>query len=273
MSNITPDAHEIKAVVQAHYSAAIQSARGCCSPTSTELTLYGPETLAELPADVLTTSFGCGNAVALASLQPGETVIDLGSGGGLEVLLAAKRVGPEGFVYGLDMTDAMLDVARRNAAKADVANVSFLKGDIEAIPLPDQQIDVIMSNCVVNLAPDKGEVLHEAFRVLKPGGRLAISDIVFDVEFDTLAISEPEIRSALSWAGCFAGALTMAQYRSLLAAAGFDHIELAVTQRYSAADLAAQAPAEHAPLAQGTLAALDGRVTSCSITARRPALH
>jgi len=173
-------ADAIKAAVQAHYSARIQRAASCCGSGGsgrcgaepTELTLYGAEALALLPSDVVTTSYGCGNSLSLAKLQLGETVLDLGSGGGLEVLLAARQVGPEGFVYGLDMTDAMLTAARRNAAKAGAANVAFLKGDIESIPLPDQSLDVIISNCVINLAPDKGQVLGDAFRVLKPGGRL-----------------------------------------------------------------------------------------------------
>jgi SAM-dependent methyltransferase len=272
------DEQDKKAMVQAHYSAAIQAAGSCCGPTtasgcctsvSTELTLYGSETLAELPEGVLTTSFGCGNAVALAGLRSGEIVLDLGSGGGLEVLLAARRVGPDGFVYGLDMTDAMLEVARRNAEKAAASNVSFLKGEIEQIPLPDQSVDVIMSNCVINLSPDKSQVLHDAFRVLKPGGRLAVADIVFDADVDSLPVSEAEVRAALSWVGCFAGALTLAQYQALLAAAGFVEIALQVTQRYSAAELARYAPADHPPLSAVALAALDERVTSCAITARR----
>jgi ubiquinone/menaquinone biosynthesis C-methylase UbiE len=185
------------------------------------------------------------------------------------VILAARQVGPNGFVYGLDMTDAMLATARRNAEKAGVGNVSFLKGDIEAIPLPDQSVNVILSNCVINLAPDKGQVLTDAYRVLAPGGRLAVSDIVFDGDLDALPISEAELRTALSWASCFAGALTMREYRTFLEAAGFSDINLTVTQRYSAADLRDQALNAAGTLSDAALAALDGRITSCAITARR----
>ncbi|MEI7770388.1 MAG: methyltransferase domain-containing protein [Chloroflexales bacterium] len=185
--------------------------------------------------------------------------------------MAARQVGPTGFVYGLDMTDAMLETARRNAEKLGATNVSFLKGDIEAIPLPDQSVDVIISNCVINLAPDKGQVLGDAFRTLQPGGRLAVSDIVFDGELSDLPIAEAELRTALSWAGCFAGALSMGQYRDLLAAAGFSDIDLTVTQRYGSDDLRAQALAAEGLLPAEALQALDGKITSCAITARRPA--
>lgn len=278
MSQLHDDPQAIKAAIREHYGNAIQSAGGgcgpsaggCCGPTSTEVALYGAETIAELPADMVTASFGCGNSLALANLQPGEVALDLGSGGGLEVLLAARQVGPDGFVYGLDMTDAMLETARRNAAKVSATNVSFLKGDIESIPLPDQSVNVILSNCVINLAPDKGQVLHDAFRVLAPGGRLAVSDIVFDGDLDHLPVSEAELRGALSWAGCFAGALTMDQYRSLLAEAGFSDIRLTVTHRYAASDLRDQALAAGGTLSDAALAALDGHITSCAITARRP---
>ena len=177
-----------------------------------------------------------------ASLKPGEVVLDLGSGGGLDVLLAAQRVGSQGFAYGLDMTDEMLDVARRNAEKAGASNVSFLKGDIEAIPLPENTIDVIISNCVINLAPDKGQVLSDAFRVLKPGGRLAISDIVIDGNLDEIPLSEVQIRSGLSWAGCIAGALTRDQYQELLSDAGFGDIAVDARQRYSPEDMLTLSP-------------------------------
>ncbi len=281
MSQPATDPTEIKAAVREHYGNAIQSASGCCGPsadsrrgpTTSEIALYGEATIATLPADVVTASFGCGNSLALANLQPGESVLDLGSGGGLEVLLAARQVGPQGFVYGLDMTDAMLETARRNMEKAGVTNASFVKGDIEAIPLPDQTVDVIISNCVINLAPDKGQVLSDAFRVLKPGGRLAVSDIVFDGDLADLPISEAELRTALSWAHCFAGALTMAEYRRLLEEAGFSEVGLEVTQRYTAADLQSYSESEAllATFPAEAVAALDGRVTSCAITARRPA--
>jgi arsenite methyltransferase len=279
MSQTTQDPSAIKAAVQDHYGRAITSAAGCCGPSSTsccgeastELELYGAETLASLPEGLVTASFGCGNALALASLSPGEVVIDLGSGGGLEVLLAARRVGPEGFVYGLDMTDAMLETARRNAERAGATNVSFLKGDIEAIPLPEQSVDVIMSNCVINLVPDKSQVLNDAFRVLRPGGRLAVSDIVFDGELSDLPVSEQQVRSALSWSACFGGALTTGDYRALLEAAGFEAIKLEVTRRYTLADLRAEGSEMLQGLPDEAVQALEGRVTSCAITARRPA--
>jgi arsenite methyltransferase len=279
MSQLQNDPQAIKAAVREHYGSAIQSAGSCCGPTnssccspaSTELQLYGAEAIAQLPADVVTTSFGCGNSLALANLQPGEVALDLGSGGGLEVLLAARQVGPAGFVYGLDMTDAMLETARRNAEKAGATNVSFLKGDIEAIPLPDQSIDAILSNCVINLAPDKGQVLGDAFRVLKPDGRLAVSDIVFDGDLTDLPVAEAELRTALSWSGCFAGALTMQRYRELLEAAGFTDIDLTVTKRYDTAYLRSQAVVSAGALSDAALTALDGRITSCAISARRPA--
>jgi SAM-dependent methyltransferase len=278
MSQPTIDPNAIKAAVQEHYGSRITAAASCCGPASssccgpsTELLLHGPEALASLPADVVTTSYGCGNPLALASLQPGEVVLDLGSGGGLEVLLAAKRVGESGYVYGLDMTDAMLEVARRNAEKAGAQNVAFLKGDIEAIPLPDQAIDVIISNCVINLAPDKGQVLNDAFRVLKPGGRLSVSDIVFDGELSDLPIDEAQLRGALSWAACFAGALTMGDYRRLLEAAGFERVGLEVTRRYNVAELRAEGAEILAGLPADAVQTLDGKVTSCAITAWRPA--
>lgn len=279
MTQISQDPSTIKAAVQDHYGRAITNATSCCGPSntsccgesSTELELYGAETLGSLPEGVVTASFGCGNALALASLSPGEVVIDLGSGGGLEVLLAARRVGPEGFVYGLDMTDAMLETARRNAERVGASNVSFLKGDIEAIPLPDQAVDVIMSNCVINLVPDKGQVLNDAFRVLRPGGRLAVSDIVFDGELSGLAVSEAELRAALSWSACFGGALTTGDYRTLLETAGFSEIKLEVTRRYTIADLRAEGSEMLKGLPEDAVQALEGRVTSCAITARRPA--
>jgi arsenite methyltransferase len=288
MAQATNDPATIKEMVREHYGNRIQSATSsCCGPSAassccggssegnccdipTEIALYGTETLATLPADVTTTSFGCGNPVALASLTPGEVVLDLGSGGGLDVLLAAQRVGAEGYVYGLDMTDEMLAVARRNAEQAGASNVEFIKGDIERIPLPAASIDVILSNCVINLSPDKGQVLHEAFRVLRPGGRLAVSDIVVDGDLTSLPVSEVQIRVALSWAGCIAGALTMEQYRQLLADAGFTQVYIDVRQRYTAEDLLSDTPDTLSALPAEVVDELVGRFTSSAVTAWKP---
>jgi ubiquinone/menaquinone biosynthesis C-methylase UbiE len=209
--------------------------------------------------------------VGLAGLRAGEVVLDLGSGGGLDVLLAAQRVGPQGFVYGLDMTDEMLDLARRNAEKTGATNVAFLKGDIERIPLPDASVDVIISNCVINLVPDKGQALREAWRVLRPGGRLAVSDIVIDPNLEGLPVSEAQIRGALSWVGCIAGALTTKEYQALLAKAGFEEIQIEIQHRYSAADLVHLVSQEMPlKLAPEVLRDLVGRFTSSTITAKRP---
>jgi arsenite methyltransferase len=202
------------------------------------LELYDSSELAALPGDVASFSLGCGNPLAIATLQPGEVVVDLGSGGGLDAFLAARRVGSKGYVYGIDMTDEMLVRARANAEKVGITNVEFRKGNIEALPLPDASVDVIISNCVINLSPDKQQTLDEAFRVLKPGGRLAVSDIVIDSTLDDLPVSDAQVRAALSWAGCIAGALTIQQYESLLAAAGFTDIQVDVQTRYSAEALA-----------------------------------
>ncbi|MDQ2786685.1 MAG: arsenite methyltransferase, partial [Chloroflexota bacterium] len=183
-------------------------------------------------------SLGCGNPTALASLAPGETVLDLGSGGGIDVLLSAQRVGPTGTAYGLDMTDEMLALARENQRAAGVANVEFLKGQIEAIPLPASSVDVIISNCVVNLSPDKDAVLREAFRVLRPGGRVAISDVVIrDAEPGELAIPDAMRRDVELWTGCIAGALDAREYRDKLAAAGFSAIAIEEVRRYTVDDL------------------------------------
>lgn len=213
----------------------------CCGGSDSNTisqNLYQVDELEGVPLKAALASLGCGNPTALAELKPGETVLDLGSGGGIDVLLSARRVGPTGFAYGLDMTDAMLELARRNAAEAGVTNVAFLKGDIAAIPLPDNSVDVIISNCVINLAADKEPVLREAYRVLKPGGRFAVSDIVIHGGLPTgLIDSEAMRRDLSSWAGCIAGALTDAEYRAGLAAAGFESIDLEITQRYTLADV------------------------------------
>jgi arsenite methyltransferase len=193
--------------------------------------LYGISEKAELPEKAVLASLGCGNPTALAELRPGEVVLDLGSGGGIDVLLSARRVGPQGKAYGLDMTDEMLELARENQRKSGLANVEFLKGQIEAIPLPDAAVDVVLSNCVINLSGDKDRVLREAFRVLKPGGRFAVSDIV-------VAGEVPEIvrRSMLLWVGCFAGALSEDDYTRKLEAAGFVDVTIEPTRIYSASD-------------------------------------
>jgi SAM-dependent methyltransferase len=198
-----------------------------CDPITRNL--YDASEKAALPADAVAASLGCGNPTALAQLQPGETVLDLGSGGGIDVLLSARRVGPTGKAYGLDMTDEMLALARENQKKAGARNVEFLKGTIENIPLPDNTVDVIISNCVINLSGDKDRVLREAFRVLKPGGRLAVSDVVIRGEVP------PEIRKSMElWVGCMAGALQETEYREKLAAAGFASIDVEPTRVYRA---------------------------------------
>jgi arsenite methyltransferase len=202
---------------------------GCCDPITTNL--YDAAQAGQIPEEALLASLGCGNPTALAQLNPGETVLDLGSGGGIDVLLSARRVGPTGRTYGLDMTDEMLALANENKRRAGVDNVEFLKGEIENIPLPDNFVDVIISNCVINLSSDKSKVLREAFRVLKPGGRFAVSDVVTRGEI------LPEIRqSVLAWVGCIAGALEENDYRSKLAAAGFERIEVEPTRIYRAED-------------------------------------
>jgi SAM-dependent methyltransferase len=204
-------------------------ASNCCDPITANL--YDAAQAGQIPEEALLASLGCGNPTALAQLKPGETVLDLGSGGGIDVLLSARRVGPAGKAYGLDMTDEMLALANENKRKAGIENVEFLKGDIESIPLPDNSVDVIISNCVINLSADKDKVLREALRVLKPGGRLAVSDVV------TRGEMLPEIRqSVLAWVGCIAGALEENEYRSKLAGAGFEQIEVEPTRLYRVAD-------------------------------------
>jgi arsenite methyltransferase len=216
----------------------LAEAGSCCSPDLDPFkldpitsNLYTDPETDGLPADALAASLGCGNPTALAELRPGDVVLDLGSGGGIDVLLSAKRVGPTGKAYGLDMTDEMLALARENQRRAGATNVEFLKGEIERIPLPDQSVDVIISNCVINLSGDKPRVIREAFRVLRPGGRLAISDIVVRGHVP------PEIKKSMElWAGCVAGALEEETYRSLLEQAGFQQISIESTRIYGAKD-------------------------------------
>ena len=205
----------------------------CCGNESDPITsgLYDKSQSGQIPETALKASLGCGNPTALETLNTGETVLDLGSGGGIDVLLSARRVGPTGKAYGLDMTDEMLELARENQKKAGVGNVEFLKGEIEQIPLPDNSVDVIISNCVINLSADKDKVLSEAFRVLKPGGRFAVSDVV------TRGEMPPEIREkVLLWVGCVAGALQESEYRSKLDAAGFENISVEPTRIYRSDD-------------------------------------
>ncbi len=229
------DVHER---VRARYAEAALSAGGgasccaeggCCSPADAPEgvfgdALYGDELRAELPEAALLASLGCGNPIAVADLHEGEVVLDLGSGGGIDVLLSARRVGPSGRAYGLDMTDEMLDLARRNAAEAGAGNVEFLKGRIEEIPLPDRSVDVVISNCVVNLSPDKAAVVREIARVLVPGGRIGISDVVAE---DRLTPAERAERG--DWAGCIAGALSVGEYHAVLDAAGFRDVTVTFT--------------------------------------------
>jgi SAM-dependent methyltransferase len=232
---------DIKEVVREKYGqAALRVTSGgssCCGASSSTggdpitSNLYDKSQAGEIPEEALLASLGCGNPTALARLKPGETVLDLGSGGGIDVLLSAKRVGPTGRAYGLDMTDEMLALANENKRKSGIDNVEFLKGEIENIPLPDASVDVVISNCVINLSADKDAVLREAFRVLKPGGRFAVSDVV------TRGDVSHEIRqSVLAWVGCVAGAMEENEYRSKLKTAGFGQIELEPTRVYQVED-------------------------------------
>jgi SAM-dependent methyltransferase len=269
----------IKDVVRTKYADAARriksdDASGCgcgcgtsgipaCDPISSDL--YDASETAGLPKDVVAASLGCGNPTALAQLNAGETVLDLGSGGGIDVLLSAKRVGPTGKAYGLDMTDEMLALARENQQKAGVQNVEFLKGEIENIPVPESSVDVVISNCVINLSGDKDRVLREAFRVLRPGGRFAVSDVV------VRGAVPAEIRRNMElWVGCVAGALEESEYRTKLAAAGFEDIEIEPTRVYSVAD------ARQILTAQGIdvdaiAPHVEGKFVSAFIRAKKPA--
>jgi SAM-dependent methyltransferase len=226
--------------------------------------LYGEHETTALPPTAVLASFGCGNPTSLATIQPGETVLDLGSGGGIDVLLSTRRVGSTGKVYGLDMTDEMLELARANQAQAGVTNVEFLKGDIEHIPLPENSVDLIISNCVINLSPDKDRVLAEAFRVLKPGGRFAVSDIVIRGSMPA------EIRHSVElWAGCVAGALEETDYKARLERAGFEQVSIEATRVYNAAD--ARGFLIGASLNVDTIAPLvDGKFISGFVRAVKP---
>jgi len=227
------NAIDVKENVKAHYGEAarrVTSGRtSCCDPVSSNL--YDVAQTVGLPEDAIKASLGCGNPTMLAPLTEGEVVLDLGSGGGIDVLLSARRVGPTGKAYGLDMTDEMLALARENQRQAGVENVEFLRGEIEEIPLPGASVDVVISNCVINLSADKGRVLAEAFRVLKPGGRFAVSDIVRRKEIDPAIAADAGL-----WVGCIAGALHESEYRSLLADAGFESIDIEPTRIHEIAD-------------------------------------
>ena len=252
----------IKQSVRKHYGeAALRVLQGdgtsCCGTgcgcdDAITAGLYDAGDTATLPEQAVLASLGCGNPTALADLHPGETVLDLGSGGGIDVLLSAKRVGPSGKAYGLDMTDEMLALARRNQQAAGAVNVEFLKGDIEHIPLPDRAVDVIISNCVINLAADKARVLREAFRVLKPGGRFAVSDVVI-----TGAMPDAMRRDLELWVGCVAGALAVDEFQTLLEASGFTDISIEPTRVYEFDDRAR--------------ADLNGRIMGAFVRARKPA--
>jgi ubiquinone/menaquinone biosynthesis C-methylase UbiE len=234
----------------------------CCDPITSNL--YDSDQVQQIPEQALLASLGCGNPTALTSLNPGETVLDLGSGGGIDVLLSARRVGPTGKAYGLDITDEMLTLANENKEKAGLTNVEFLKGEIESIPLPDNSVDVVISNCVINLSADKGRVLREAFRVLKPGGRFAVSDVV------TRSEMTPEIRkSVLLWVGCVAGALQETEYRDKLVSAGFEAVDIEPTRIYRVEDAREFLSAEGVDV-DAIAPQVDGKFMSAFIRAVKP---
>src|SRR5687768_8902665 len=239
------------------------SAASSCDPITSNL--YGDDQTSVLPEKAVLASLGCGNPTALAELHEGETVLDLGSGGGIDVLLSAKRVGPAGKAYGLDMTDEMLALAEENRKKAGATNVTFLKGEIENIPLPSASVDVIISNCVINLSGDKGQVLREAFRVLKPGGRVAVSDVVVRGDVPAAVRKNMEL-----WIGCVAGALEEQEYRALLADAGFEQIGIEVTRVYAADDAAAFLEGSGLDAAEFARE-IDGKFVSAFVRATKPA--
>ena len=267
----------IKEAVQQKYGEAARQVRSgakagcgcgasaCCDADPITSNLYDDAQAAVVPAEAMLASLGCGNPTALAELQAGEVVLDLGSGGGIDVLLSARRVGPTGKAYGLDMTDDMLALARDNQAKSGLTNVEFLKGEIEHIPLPDHSIDVIISNCVINLSADKDRVIAEAFRVLKPGGRFAVSDVVVRGE-----VPDAVRRSMELWVGCVAGALEESSYREKLAKAGFENVDVEPTRIYRMED--AKPFLDDAGLSdESMLAQIDGRFMSAFVRARKPA--
>ena len=248
-----PDPGAVEAAIREHYAAAAKAAPSCCGgsvvdPSEVEVfgaSCYEKDDVGDLPPEALAASFGCANPVALAELAPGEVVLDLGSGGGIDVLLSARQVGPEGMAYGLDMTDEMLELARNNLAASGLTNVELLKGHIEAIPLPDACVDVVVSNCVINLSTDKPAVFAEAQRVLRPGGRLCVADVVTDGD---TAVATDDLEA---WAGCLAGALSRADYRAALQDAGFAEITIAdshvVANGFTSVLVRAARPSRSAP--------------------------
>ena len=241
---------------------------GCCTNAKDPITanLYSDTEAAEIPEAAILASLGCGNPTALAQLSPGETVLDLGSGGGIDVLLSAKRVGQSGFAYGLDMTDEMLELAEKNKAEAGAENVKFLKGHIEEIPLPDNSVDVIISNCVINLSADKDRVLREAFRVLRPGGRFAVSDVVVDGE-----LAETVRRDMELYVGCVAGALERGEYLEKLQNAGFVEAAIEPTRKYEFSSLEGSwAPQGVRSMPDADKKALDGKIMGAFIRAKKP---
>ena len=259
---------DIKEAVREKYSQAAVRAGSCCGARPSDpitSNLYSDQETGTLPDTAVLASLGCGNPTALAELKQGETVLDLGSGGGIDVLLSARRVGPTGRAYGLDMTDEMLALAEENKRRNGLANVEFLKGEIETIPLPDNAVDVIISNCVINLSGDKDRVLAEAFRVLKPGGRFAVSDVVVRGEVPAAVRRSMEL-----WVGCIAGALSEDEYRAKLAKAGFAGIDVEVTRVYDVDDARAFLAAEGID-AEAAAKDVDGRIVSAFVRATKPA--
>ncbi len=275
----TNDSERIYAAVRDRYASAARAATNstCCGPGCTPTgavssALYEKGETDVLPSDAVTASLGCGNPTMLADLQPGEVVLDLGSGGGIDVLLSARRVGPSGMAYGLDMTPEMLELARKNQAEAGLVNVEFLQGTIEDIPLPDETVNVVISNCVVNLSPNKDAVVREAFRVLKPGGRLAIADIVL-----RRALSETTRTLIGLWTGCVAGALVVEDYQAKLRAAGFEDVSIEPTRVFEdddivglAAELSVDADLPRGINHEQVMAELGGSIMSAFVRGRKP---
>jgi SAM-dependent methyltransferase len=269
-----PDA--LRAEVRDFYAERVRGQSSCCSGSGKGhgQAAYDTIELSVVPDESAAISFGCGNPGAIAALQPGEVVLDMGSGGGIDCFLAADKVGPAGYVYGVDMTDEMLAVARRSAERQGRTNVEFRKGVIEALPVEANQVDVIISNCVLNLSPDKPAAFAEAFRVLRPGGRLAVSDVVIDGTLVDLPVNEAQVRQALHWAGCVAGAMTIDELTAGLAVAGFAQIEIVPRFHY---DLESLGPVDMGPEGLAGMSVADAeqlaaRFASADIRAVKPAI-